>query len=699
MLFAMLAGAVPASAADDTPKPLSSRRLFDQSRPGVQLVTVRFSAGLVVPEPVVTRSNGLALEAMAADKIRRGAIPATRTAARGAIIDEMARNPFRWFTETGRVHRSNAKLTATGSGFSITPNGYIVTNAHVVAPKDDDIKAAFLAREFSNDSDEFIADVRQDGLTQSQATKLLGAIVRWSTRMTKLVDYKRTIAVVGSTGSGAKSPSKRRIAKLVDAGEEFPGKDVAVLKVSARNMATVQLGDDTELSTGDRLFVLGFPGPATFNPALSKDSQGEPTLTQGVLSAKKQVNRSYTVLQTDAGMTHGNSGGPVFDEQGRVVGVATLGSVDPNTGREVSGLNFAVPASIVNELLRHAKVTASVGTAGAAYREALDDFDRQWYKRSLPLLQEVKSLDPGHPLAGKLIKDSQTAIDQGRDRTPLEILGLPVLQFAGIAAAIVVVLVGLGVLSLRRRRRRQRQRQRGRAPAPAFEPRPAQDAQGAGWGAQGNAAWGAQAEHPGWGAQAEPPGRASQASGGGAHGAAVGAQSPPGWGAQPGAAQAFGAGTPRAEDENADWWREASPRQPAAEVPPTDPAPPATPAAPAADEGYEYGYGYVNGHNGAGTPPPRRSGRTAAVQSWWNPEEGQTVELPVVRDTEFVEPVEPVEFAEFDEFAEPAAADPVTQPRQPATRPQTTRTVVCENCGRHNHPSLHYCEQCWTVLS
>ncbi len=87
------------------------------------------------------------------------------------------------------------------------------------------------------------------------------------------------------------------------------------------------------------------------------------------------------------------------------------------------------------------------------------------------------------------------------------------------------------------------------------------------------------------------------------------------------------------------------------------------------------------------------------MQSWWNPEEGQTVELPVVRDTEFVEPVEPVEFAEFDEFAEPAAADPVTQPRQPATRPQTTRTVVCENCGRHNHPSLHYCEQCWTVLS
>src|SRR6266542_4442911 len=339
LVVAMLGWAVPAGAAD-TPKALSSRRLFDQSRPGVQLITVAFSAGLVVPEATVTEPNGRALEAIVAGRIRRGEIPATQAAASGAIIDEMARDPFRWITASSRVHRTNVKLTATGSGFSITPDGYIVTNAHVVAPKDDDIKAAFLAQDIRDEGDDFITDVRQDGLSERQAT-----------RNAKLANYQRTISVVGSTGSGASGSSKRRVAKLVDAGEEFPGKDVAIVTVKARHMATVELGDDTALSTGDRLFVLGFPGAATFNPVLSKASQQEPTLTQGVLSAKKQVNGGYTVLQTDAGMTHGNSGGPVFDEQGRVVGVATLGSVDPSTGREISGLNFAVPASIVNELL------------------------------------------------------------------------------------------------------------------------------------------------------------------------------------------------------------------------------------------------------------------------------------------------------------------------------------------------------------
>src|SRR6266542_5656598 len=272
--------------------------------------------------------------------------------------------------------------------------------------------------------------------------------------MATFTNFERSIAVLGSTGGGSTSSSKRRAATLVDAGEEFPGKDVALVKIKSRNMATVPLGDDTALGTGDRLFVLGFPGAATFNPTLSKASQGEPTLTQGVLSAKKQVNGGYTVLQTDAGMTHGNSGGPVLDEQGKVVGVATAESVDPKTGRELSGLNFAVPASIVNELLRKAHVSATEGEAGRAYRQALDAIDRQWYKRSLPLLQRVQALDPGHPLVAKLIKDSQTAIEQGRDRTPVEILGLPVLVLASAAGVAVVVLVGLGVLALRSRRRR-----------------------------------------------------------------------------------------------------------------------------------------------------------------------------------------------------------------------------------------------------
>ncbi len=619
-----------------------------------------FSAGLVVPEATVTEPNGRALEAIVAGRIRRGEIPATQAAASGAIIDEMARDPFRWITASSRVHRTNVKLTATGSGFSITPDGYIVTNAHVVAPKDDDIKAAFLAQDIRDEGDDFITDVRQDGLSERQATRFLNALVKWATRNAKLANYQRTISVVGSTGSGASGSSKRRVAKLVDAGEEFPGKDVAIVKVKARNMATVELGDDTALSTGDRLFVLGFPGAATFNPVLSKASQQEPTLTQGVLSAKKQVNGGYTVLQTDAGMTHGNSGGPVFDEQGRVVGVATLGSVDPSTGREISGLNFAVPASIVNELLHHASVTAAEGPAGSAYRQALDAIDKQWYKRSLPLLERVKALDPGHPLASKLIKDAQTAIEQGRDRTPREILGLPVLVVAGLAGVVVVVLVGVGALVLVSRRQRRRRRGGGPSPGPAGP--------GAGWGAQPGG-WGAQPMDA-WGAQPEPASAT-------APGPAPPASADPPWvmppaSANPAETQPPDPGTPESAERNRDWQqsRWIADESQTVEVPATGNAEPA--------------------------PVPRaETDQAPPTQPQWQPDWDQAA--PQV-EREWSQPARPAVHTE-PERVEPGHAATAAQPHEWSARAQAAQSRPCWNCGHHNDPTLRYCEQCWSVLS
>ena len=470
LLVGVTGGALPANAAGDEPKPLTPRRLFDQARPGVQLITARFTAQMVLPEPEVTPANQRALEALLVGRIRRGQIRASGPAAENAYIDEIVRHPFRWITPSSHVHRENVKLTAAGSGFSVAPEGYVVTNAHVVAPRDEELKAEFIAEDIRNGTDDFFENVRQEGLTQRQGTRLLGAILRWATKTATLANFKRQLAVFASSGTSRTSSSKARPASLVRAGDQFPGKDVAIVKVKASNMATVQLGDDTALSTGDRLFVLGFPGPATFNPLLSRESQKEPTLTQGVLSAKKTVSGGYTVLQTDAATTHGNSGGPVFDEQGRVVGVATFGSVDPDTGREVAGLNFAVPVSIVNELLSQAQVTAAEGAAGRKYRLALDAVDKQWYKRALPLFEQVRALDPGHPLVRKLIRDSQTAIAQGRDRTPVEILGMPLPRFAALAGGVVLLAGGVLVTALVRRRQRRRRADHPVPGTPAFQP-------------------------------------------------------------------------------------------------------------------------------------------------------------------------------------------------------------------------------------
>ncbi len=739
LLVAMLGGAVPASAADP-PKPLTPRRLFDQSRPSVQLITVQYSAGLVVPEPVVTQESKRSLGLIVEDKIRRGEVPATQAAAQGAIIDEIARDPSRWLTASGNVSRTNIKLTMTGSGFSITPDGYIVTNAHVVAPKEEDLKATFLLESLRKEGGDSVAAVG-DGLTQSQATKLVNAMVRWATSEATLADFKKKIVVYGSSGSGSSSPSKSRTARLVDSGQQFPGKDVAVIKVQARNMATVPIGDDTTLNTGDRLFVLGFPGPATFDPVLSKDSQKEPTLTQGVLSAKKQVKGGFTILQTDAGMTHGNSGGPVLDEQGRVVGVATVGSVDPNTGREVAGLNFAVPASIVKDLLGHANVTATEGQATSMYREALDAFDKQWYKPTLPLFEQVKALDPGHPLVGKLLNDSRTAIREGRDRTPLEILGLSALVFGSLAAVVVVGVVGGGTRLLVSRRRRRRSRTDPTGPGTGWGSQPGE------WGTQPSQAWGAETAEP-WPSQPSrawdpQPAQAWDAQPGAAPAAAAAAG--PQWGmppapADPAPTRPPRTGTPVHAEQNGDWLQDLQAQQLAG------------PIAPAAADGYG------DSQRGGGSSRRRGECQPAASNAWWAADGSQTQEIPVAgravpeptpwdgveqapstqpqwresgeaalpvegewnqsaqapaREPEWGQPVRPSRQARHErdwseparpavytgtERAEPESSGASGRPHERYVQAQSA-SQVCWNCGRHNQPTLRYCEECWSVLS
>lgn len=675
LLAGTLAGALPASA--DEQKPMAPRHLFDEARPGVELITAEFTGKLSVPAPQVTAANQRALQLRVVEKIKRGEIPANETSARNAVIKEIVRDPLRWYTASDRVQRMDLKVLAIGSGFSISANGYIVTNAHVVAPASDALKATFL-RERSGDSlQDSIQSMVTGGIPQSLATRLLEASLRWATKNSKLTNFKRRLETVTSSGSGGTVYSVKhgRPAKLVTAGREIPGKDVAVIKVDATNMATVPLGDDTTLSTGDRLFVLGFPGPATFSPVLSKESEKEPTLTQGVLSAKKTASEGFPVLQTDATMTHGNSGGPVFDEHGEVVGVATFGSVDPQTGREVAGLNFAVPVSVVNELLSKAKVKPVEGVATEKYRSGLDAFDRHWYKRALPLFKEVKRLDPAHPTVDKLIKDSEKAIAQGRDQTPREILGLPLKFFAALVVGLFAVVVMVTVLARRRRRRRLRRERPGGAVADTRWDQPASgwDQPASGWGPAPDPATAATAT----GSTEWPPASPLTPQGG---------QDP-----------ALGRHAPVDQSE---WWS-TEPYAPLGSRPSGNGSPVPTTAA---------------GQPAQAPLPP-------APERWW-PAESQTAELPVVGDEAAPTPAAEVPRPRHDlwqhEWAteEPAPAAPVETPAAPVTPVETPAApatptapayparsasppagaVACWNCGYLCPPTNRFCEQCWSLL-
>ena len=141
---------------------------------------------------------------------------------------------------------------------------------------------------------------------------------------------------------------KRRVkAKVVGRDERT---DIAVLQVEARNLKAVRIGDLTKLRVGDPVMAMGAPFGL------------EMTVTAGILSAKNRTLAAQFVpfLQTDAAVNPGNSGGPLFNAQGEVVGITS--QIYSKSGG-FSGLSFAIPADlavqVAKELIDHGKVIRS----------------------------------------------------------------------------------------------------------------------------------------------------------------------------------------------------------------------------------------------------------------------------------------------------------------------------------------------------
>lgn len=141
---------------------------------------------------------------------------------------------------------------------------------------------------------------------------------------------------------GTSSSSKLSIRLPGSKGERLPAKvigwdrnaDLALLKVEYKPEFVFTLGSGPDPVPGQRLQALGSPGGL------------ESTLTEGIVSAvQRPLLAVGEVLQIDVAVNPGNSGGPLVDSRGRVVGIVFAGI------RDFQGVNFAIPASLVRKLL------------------------------------------------------------------------------------------------------------------------------------------------------------------------------------------------------------------------------------------------------------------------------------------------------------------------------------------------------------
>jgi hypothetical protein len=133
------------------------------------------------------------------------------------------------------------------------------------------------------------------------------------------------------------------------------GRDVAILKVEDKELPVVRLArHSTDLHLGQALFVIGFPGVVASHELLSQATRYEPSITTGRVSGFKEDIGGQRVIQTDAAIIQGNSGGPVFDDRGQVVGAATFTSTQGD--QLVQGFNFLIPVETIQQAARAAGV-------------------------------------------------------------------------------------------------------------------------------------------------------------------------------------------------------------------------------------------------------------------------------------------------------------------------------------------------------
>jgi hypothetical protein len=153
-----------------------------------------------------------------------------------------------------------------------------------------------------------------------------------------VVDTGGNIRVVyHSTADSGEFKSDQAAATIIRMDHQL---DVALLKMSAAdNLPRVVLADDERPDTGEEVTVIGNPGLGT--EILNR------TMTTGIVSNPDRVFEGLHYVQTSAAVNPGNSGGPMFDSRGHVIGLVTLKGA-------IEGAAFAVPAKELREFLQQA---------------------------------------------------------------------------------------------------------------------------------------------------------------------------------------------------------------------------------------------------------------------------------------------------------------------------------------------------------
>jgi len=178
--------------------------------------------------------------------------------------------------------------------------------------------------------------------------------------------------------------------------------DIAVLKIEANGLMPIQWGDSDRCNVGTPVWAVGSPFGL------------DRTVTFGILSGKHRIVKASTryqdFMQSDVAVNPGNSGGPLVDAQGQLVGINTA-----IVGDTYRGVSFSIPSNVVKEVYKRLRETGRFdrGWLGIALAEVPDElFMGENHRERGAMVDSVRGADTPAAAAGLLAGDIIERVDQ-----------------------------------------------------------------------------------------------------------------------------------------------------------------------------------------------------------------------------------------------------------------------------------------------
>lgn len=177
-------------------------------------------------------------------------------------------------------------------------------------------------------------------------------------------------------------------ATVLASGQVYPGKDVAVLKCDEKNLISIPLAEANSVSVGGNVYCFGFPG-AALDTGMRLRATYLCVIHDGRVGQLMPMEGNWSMIHMNADINHGDSGGPVLNDKGHLVGLNVAGKPD------APGQNYAIPIDVVKEFLKQAGVTPKQNEASKEWRTALLDFYSGDKSAAYERLQKVDKLING----------------------------------------------------------------------------------------------------------------------------------------------------------------------------------------------------------------------------------------------------------------------------------------------------------------